>query len=137
MRKSLLPPAAIVLSFIDRINRGDIDGLAALMTKDHRLVVFDEQPLIGRAVVDAWRGYASSYPDYVIYPRLIAEVDDSVAVLGTTTGSHLGLPDVDERRLTLIWLAEVEGQALQSWRIVEDSAESRGQFGLGPSDTVG
>ena len=32
-----------------------------------------------------------------------------VAVLGHTTGSHLGLPDEEEQELTLFWLAEVCG----------------------------
>jgi len=131
MRQSSLPPTAIVLSFIDRINRGDVDGLSELMTEDHHLVVLDEEPLVGRAAnVEAWRGYASSYPRYVIHPRLIAGEGNRVAVLGTTTGSHLGLPDADERRLAVIWVAEVIGQALQSWRIEEDSQESRDRLGL-------
>jgi hypothetical protein len=54
------------------------------------------------------------------------------AVLGTTTGSHLQLPDDEERRLTVIWVAEVVGGALSRWRIVADTplgasgARSRG-----------
>jgi hypothetical protein len=46
--------------------------------------------------------------------ELVAEPHDGcVAVLGHTTGSHLGLPDHEERALSLIWLAEVkDGQLL-------------------------
>jgi len=43
-----LPPVAAVIGFIDAINRGDVDRLAALMSPDHRLQVLDESPLDGR-----------------------------------------------------------------------------------------
>ena len=82
------------------------------------------------ANVEAWRGYAAGFPEYVIYPRQIAEVDGTVAVLGTTTGSHLGLANEQERRLTLIWVADVQGGLLRSWTLVEDSADNRRRFGL-------
>jgi hypothetical protein len=66
----------------------------------------------------------------VIYPRRIAERNGTVAVLGHTTGSHLALPDAEEQRMTLIWLAEVVDAKLRSWTLVEDSAANRQRFGL-------
>ena len=128
-----LPPVAAVISFIDRINHGDADGLGALMSMDHELAVFGEQPLRGRAAnIEAWRGYASAFPHYVIYPRAIAEPGASrVAVLGHTTGSHLGLSDQEERRLSVIWLAEVQGGRLRCWRLLEDTPGRRSELGLG------
>ena len=129
-----VPPRAAVLSFIDCINRGDLDGLAELMTDDHTLVVLDETPLIGRIEnEDAWRGYFTSYPDNVIYPRHVTARDISVAVLGTTTGSHLGLPDDEEMKLNVIWLAEVVDGRLSRWRIAEDTPDLRAQTGIPPT----
>jgi|SRR6266571_2782959 len=83
-----LPPVAAVVSFIDCINRGDVDGLGMLMTDDHELVVFDEETLRGKTPnVKAWKGYAAAFPPYVIYPRTITEPCDGwVAMLGYTTG---------------------------------------------------
>jgi ketosteroid isomerase-like protein len=49
MARQPLPAIAPVVSFIDCINRGDLDGLTELMTDDHALVVLDEAPLVGRA----------------------------------------------------------------------------------------
>jgi ketosteroid isomerase-like protein len=123
---------AAVISFIDCINRGDVGGLGALMTDDHCLVVFAENALIGRAEnIAAWHGYTSSFPAYVIYPHRIAERDGGqVAVLGHTTGSHLGLPDDVESGLTLIWLADVQAGRIQSWRLIEDTLEHRREWGL-------
>ena len=72
MARRPLPPLACVLSFIDAINTGDLDRLVSLMSDDHRLVVLDEEPLVGRAAnTEAWRGYFSSFPAYVIHPRFM------------------------------------------------------------------
>jgi ketosteroid isomerase-like protein len=121
-----------VISFIDRINRGDVEGLSVLMTDDHELVVLDEDPLRGRAAnLSAWAGYTAAYPQYVIYPRVITEPrDGSVAVLGHTSGSHVGLADGEERKLSVIWLAEVTHERLRCWRLLEDTPDGRREFGF-------
>jgi ketosteroid isomerase-like protein len=127
----VLPPVAAVVSFIDAVNRADLDRLAALMHVDHRLLVHDEDPVVGRAAnIRAWHGYLSSFPAYVIHPRHIAADGRRVAVLGTTTGSHLGLPDDEERRLSVIWLAEVESGTLVLWQVAEDTPNTRERTGV-------
>src|SRR5215469_18568754 len=101
-----LPPVAAVIGFIDAINRGDVDRLVAFMSPDHRLQVLQEPPLTGlEANRDAWAGYMTSFPGYVIYPDRIVQRGGDVFVFGSTTGSHLGLPDQEERQLKVIWLA--------------------------------
>jgi ketosteroid isomerase-like protein len=134
MSSRRLPPVAAVIGFIDCINRGDIDGLSKLMTEDHELVVFGEEAVRGRARnVQAWAGYVSACPDYVIFPRTVAEPRDGcVAVLGNTTGSHLGLADREERALFVIWVAEVRDGLLRCWRLLEDTPERRIELGLSP-----
>lgn len=126
-----VPPVAVVISFIDRVNHGDVAGLGLLMTDDHELRVLDETPVTGRdANIAAWRGYADAFPNYVIHPWRIAEADGRVAVLGHTTGSHLGLPDEEERRLAVIWSADVAGDRVRVWRVLDDSPELRRELGL-------
>ena len=113
--KSHRLPMSTVISFIDAINHGDVERLAGLMAEDYA-VVFDEQPQVGRANgIEGWRGYATAYPDYVIHPHRLAVQGDTVAVLGHTTGSHLGLPDADEEKLTLIWLGVVTDGLIRRW----------------------
>jgi ketosteroid isomerase-like protein len=126
-----------VVTFVELVNRGDADGLGTLMTDDHALVVFDEPPLIGRdANVAAWQGYATAHPAYVIHPHEMIERGGSVAVLGHTTGSHLGLPDDEERALTLVWIADVVDARLASWRLVEDTPELRREWGFTPDPSI-
>jgi ketosteroid isomerase-like protein len=108
----------VALGFIDAVNRGDLDRLAELMTDDHTLVVLDEAPLVGKAAnLDAWRGYVTSFPDYVIRPGTIHASGGTVVVDGTTTGSHLGLPDDQEMQLDVTWIAEAVDGKLSRWQV--------------------
>lgn len=118
MARSPLPPLAATVSFIDCVNRTDLAGLTRLLHPDHRLVVFDEPPVTGRdANVEAWRGYFGAFPNYVIYPRVLAADGNRVTVNGATTGSHLNLPDEEELALPVTWIAEVDAGRLTLWRV--------------------
>jgi ketosteroid isomerase-like protein len=129
-----LPPVALAISFIDHINRRDLASLSGLMSSDHRLEVFDEDPLVGKDFnIDAWRGYFASFPRYVIYPHRISQRSGCVAILGHTTGSHLGLPENEKRKLTLIWLAQTANGSITRWKLVEDTHSNRRVWGL---DTI-
>jgi ketosteroid isomerase-like protein len=130
MAREPLPAIAVVVSFIDCINRTDLAGIGALMTDDHALVVLDEAPLVGRAAnIEAWKGYFTAFPDYVIYPRHIAATGDEVAVFGNTTGSHLGLPDDAELKLDVAWVAKVVDGKLVRWQVAADTPDLRQRFG--------
>jgi hypothetical protein len=75
-------------------------------------------------------GYVRNFPEYVIYPHRVARSACGVAVLGHTTGSHLGLSDQEEEVLTLIWIAEIEDGKVRVWRLQEDSPQNRRVTGL-------
>ena len=126
-----LPPVAAVIGFIDAINRGDVDRLVALMSPDHRLQVLREPPLDGReANRAAWHGYVTAFPDYVIYPDHIVHRGDDVLILGSTTGSHLGISDQEESQLKVIWRATVRNGLLTLWQVIEDTPGQRALLGL-------
>jgi len=129
---AILPPVAAVLAFIDRINHGDVEGLLALMADGHCLCVLDEPPVTGKeALGRAWQGYFDAFPAYVIHPWRFAEHPGGrVAVLGSTTGSHLGLSDDEERRLPVVWTADVEEGLLMTWSILDDDLRTREALGL-------
>ena len=128
-----LPPVPLTLAFVDCINHGDLPGLVSLMSADHRLQVLDETPLVGRGENErAWAGYFDAFPSYVIYPhRIVENLRRVVAVHGHTTGSHLGVADDEESRLTVIWVAECREGTISGWMLVEDTPLNRERYGLG------
>ena len=86
--------------------------------------MLDEAPVGGRAAnVTAWEGHFSACPDYVIHAS--PSGGSHVAVLGTTTGSHLGLADDEELALGVIWLAAAVEGRLTRWQVAEDPAALR------------
>ncbi len=122
---------SVVREFIACINAADVEGLGRLMAPDHTLEVFDEAPFAGRdANIEAWHGYAASWPSYHIYEEAIGRRDRWVAVLGHTTGSHLELRDEDEVKRTLIWVADVVDGLVRTWRLEPDTFERRAWYGL-------
>jgi ketosteroid isomerase-like protein len=132
VRRSL-PPVPLTVAFVNCINHGDLPGLVSLMSDDHRLQVFDETPVTGRDDNErAWSGYFEAFPSYLIHPHHIAETPDgAVAVLGHTTGSHLGLADGQESLLTVIWIARCQQDSVSSWTLAENTAPNRDRYGLG------
>jgi hypothetical protein len=127
-----LPPVAAVIGYIDCINRGDLAGPGTLMTDDHELVVFDEEALRGRTPnMEAWEGYAASFPRYAIYARDHRAARRMGRRPRHTTGSHLGLTYQEERALSVIWLAEVRNGQPRCWRFLADIPECRSELGLG------
>jgi ketosteroid isomerase-like protein len=125
------PHAIVVIDFMDTINHGDVERLLSLMTDGHVMRVLDEPPVRGKdALRNAWRGYFAAFPRYRVYVDRIAVEGDRVAVLGHTTGSHLGLPDEEESQLSVIWTADVRDERVASWNILEDSPQTRRELGL-------
>ena len=51
-------------------------------------------------------------------------------MLGHTTGSHLELPDEEEVKLTLIWVADVVDGLVHTWRLEPDTIERRAWYGI-------
>jgi hypothetical protein len=101
------------------------------MSPDHRLQVLQEPPLTGRdANRRAWNGYVTAFPGYVIYPDHIVHRGDDVLVLGSTTGSHLGLPDQEERQIKVMWRATVRDGLLTLWQVIDDTPGQRALLGL-------
>jgi len=108
-------PSSIVLRFIEYVNRGDIEGLDSLISKD---LVFTD--IRGRVFREKgfMAGYLAEFPDYKIDVRHVLRGGDGVAIIGKTTGSHV-LPGIEERA-TLVWTAEVRDGLISQWRIYSD-----------------
>ena len=117
-------PLAVVRQFNDRINAGDVDGLAALMTEDHVFVDSAGAVIAGRALcLDAWRTFFDLFPDYRNAFRSMAGRGDRVAVLGASTCS--------DRRLDgpAIWTARIADGKVREWRVHKDDPANRAALG--------
>jgi uncharacterized protein (TIGR02246 family) len=124
-------PAEIALNFVDCINRQDVEGLAALMTEDHTFIGYERGDRAqGREVMArGFAGYFAAFPDYRIQVSKVLRSGDDIAIIGTTTGSHVA-PELEARE-TLIWTARFEGGLVAEWRIYTDlnqiQAEEQGE----------
>ena len=124
-----MTPLQVTQKFVERINAGDVAGLATLMTEDHRFIDSLGNVVSGREAMKAgWAGYFSMVPDY----RLTAQqwlCDGPVAVmLGTASGSYS--PDGSlhpERRWTtpVACRAAVQGGLVAEWQVYADNEPIR------------
>jgi ketosteroid isomerase-like protein len=123
---SEMDPKAITLKFIDRINSGDPDGLMALQTDDFTFTSYSEEVYVGK---DGWHDYFSSYPKYKIHVEKLITSGNGVAVIGHTTGCHVG-PKIEEK-WTILWTAQVRNGLIAEWRIYSDIEEIRAEIASG------
>ena len=110
-----------VLAFIDRINAQDVDGVAELMTDDHRFVDAHGNEVMGKGSMTAgWRGYFVMFPVYSIEVNEIFEDGDTFAMFGFAGGSFKGKADASWR-LPAAWKAMVKDGRIALWQVFADT----------------
>ena len=124
-------PLDLAFRFVECINRRDIDSLAELMTDDHVFIDLSGEEHHGRdAMVEGWRSYFTQFPEYMIHLAAAYILGDKVALVGRTTGSHIGQPRHEEFQGTVIWVAETRQGKLKRWQLVDDTPPNRTSLGL-------
>jgi len=117
---------AVALRFNDMINTRDIDGLADLMSPDHRFVDTAGHVVSGRpSCLAAWRGFFGLYPTYRNVFESVRAADGLVTVTGRSICAEH--PDLEGPAL---WTATVDGGLVTEWRVHDDDPESRRRLGL-------
>lgn len=112
-------PEEVTLKFVERINARDSDGLAKLMTEDHTFIDYEGGAYKGREKMrKGFQEYFDSYPEYKIHVSNICSSGDAVAIIGSSTGSHI--PPELEAGETLIWTARTRDGLVSEWRIYID-----------------
>src|SRR5436189_6095758 len=92
-----------ILAFIDRINAHDVDGLAQLMTDNHRFIDAHGNEVVGRETMTAgWRGYFNLFTVYSIEVNEILEKGETFAMIAFTGG-------VLKVEAAAIWCLQAEG----------------------------
>jgi ketosteroid isomerase-like protein len=111
---------SVTLEFVKCINNGNSEGLKALQTEDFTFIDMAGDVHRGR---DGWEDYFTSYPEYKIHVENLITSGNGVAIIGTTTGSHVE-PEVEEKE-TILWTAEIRNGSIAEWRIYGDVYEIR------------
>ena len=112
----------VALTFNDRINEHDLDGLTDLMTDDHTFVDSEGGVVDGRSACrEAWRGFFNEYPDYRNNFTSASSAGEVVTITGRSECSDP-------------LLAGRDGQVAE-WRVFEDSPASRAELGLAAEQT--
>lgn len=109
------------LSFVDRINKHDLDGLAELMTSDHVFIDAHGNSVSGKEkMIAGWRGYFEWFPDYYLEVVDVFEKGDTVALFGVAGGSFKG-NKTGSWRLPAAWKAVVKDGQVTLWQVFADT----------------
>ncbi len=122
-------PTQIALSFVEQINRHEVEGLAALMTEDHVFVDALGARVQGRqAMRKAWSGYFAWFPDYTITCTDVLEKGKVVALFGAACATYSagGKPAPEDRwEAPAAWKVVVRGGRVAEWRVYVDNEPAR------------
>ena len=121
--------AAAAQAFVKQINAHRAEGLAALMTDDHRFVDALGASWQGREVMrEGWKGYFGWFPDYKIRVTELIEDGDTVAMFGTAEGTYAAdgkLAKKNHWKIPAAWKAVVRGGRIAEWRVYCDNDPAR------------
>ncbi|MBT2407462.1 nuclear transport factor 2 family protein [Streptomyces sp. ISL-87] len=108
-------PRTVAIRFNDRINAGDLDGLAALMSQDHTFIDTAETAVTGKqACLDAWRGFFAAFPDYRNVFTSVTAQGGLVTALGHSVCAEPSLAGPAR------WTAVVHDGKVTRWQVHEN-----------------
>ena len=120
-----MTPTEVTRAFIEKINAHTLDGLSELMTEDHTFVDGGGDATHGRkAMREAWQGYFSMMPDYLITPEHILAVENIVGIFGKASGTYTSdgrLKAENEWQVPAAWLAIIRDGKVVHWQVYVDS----------------
>jgi uncharacterized protein (TIGR02246 family) len=100
------------LRFNDRINQQDPEGLAELMTDDHKFIDSSGNITLGKdAMKEGWKEFFKKYPDYRNKFTTITVQDNVVVMVGYSTCSTKQLEGPNT------WTAKIRGGRVSEWRV--------------------
>jgi ketosteroid isomerase-like protein len=124
-------PIHTVVRFNDCINSQDADGLASLMTPDHRFIDSARNQTVGRdAMRTGWQSFFDAWPVYRNEFHDAFRSGSQIIVVGR---SHCSDPALDG---PAIWTATVEEGLVAEWRVWEDTPQNRKAAGIGRANRI-
>ena len=111
---------APVREFIARVNTHDPHGLVLLCTRDHVFIDSLGTRLSGLTRIEqAWIGYFSLFPDYLIEIEALASRDALVLLSGWASATYRGSGPA--WRIPCAWRAVVLGGHIAEWQVFADN----------------
>jgi len=113
-----------VISFVEKINDQDVEGMAELMSDDH--VFTDSMGIIVKGKKEmkkAWEDYFNWFPDYEITVMNTLLTNDSVGMFGKAKGTFDSedLSDNDRFEIPAAWRAKVKDKLITEWQVFADN----------------
>jgi len=121
------PQAA--LRFVKRINAHDVDGVIALMTKNHIFVDSLGERFPRPGIEKGWKQYFDMVPNYwVKIDRAFTEGKVSI-LIGRAGGTYVSGKGVEKREnnweTPAVWVARTRDGKVAEWRIYSDNEPIR------------
>ena len=115
--------------FVDRINAHDLDGLAALLTPDHRFIDSLGVESGGRQTLrDGWRQYFRMVPDYRVEVVRAFVDEPEVMLVGTARGTYTADGQLDASNAWStpgVWRARIRDELVAEWQVYADNEPIR------------
>ena len=110
-----------ILTFIERINAHDVEGLGALLSDDHTFIDAHGNQVSGKEkMIAGWHGYFAWFPDYLIEVTDVCDDGERLALFGFAGGSFRGKP-TENWRLPAAWKAIVKDGRVTLWQVFADT----------------
>jgi ketosteroid isomerase-like protein len=121
--------ADVALEFVGKINAHDVEGLVALMTRDHLFVDSLGNRFPRPATEEGWRSYFEMVPDYWVKVERSFSDGDTAILVGAAGGTYFprgGRRKAENRWETpAVWIARTLGGKISEWRIYADNEPVR------------
>ncbi|MBI2994412.1 MAG: nuclear transport factor 2 family protein [Gammaproteobacteria bacterium] len=124
-----MTPVDVVLRFVDAINAKDLQGIAALMTDDHRFVDSLGTTVAGAEKMrEGWEAYLRLVPDFRVEVRETYCNGQVVVLLGAARGTYTSdgtLRPENVWETPGAWRALVRGSRVAEWQVYADNEPIR------------
>lgn len=113
-----------VITFMEKINEHDVNGIADLLSDDHRFT--DSMGIVVKGKKEmkhAWKVYFEWFPDYEITIKNTLLTDDSVGIFGTAKGTFDSDEPIasDKFEIPAAWRAKVKDNLITEWQVFADN----------------
>ncbi|MEO8448133.1 MAG: Type 1 glutamine amidotransferase-like domain-containing protein [bacterium] len=116
------------ISFVEKINEHDVEGLSELMSDDHTFVDSMGTVVKGKKeMANAWTGFFKWFPDYEITIMNTLLTNDSVGMFGLAEGTFNSddPSESDKFEIPAAWRAKIKDKLITEWQVFADNESVR------------